>query len=69
MIKTIVKIFIEENIVIVMTVYSHKSITSGSGRDHIVVGFTTICAQSVPITTKVLGSNPFITRCTQYNIM
>jgi hypothetical protein len=34
-IKTIVKIFIEENIVIVMTVYSHKSITSGSGRDHI----------------------------------
>ena len=27
------------------------------GRDRMVVGFTTICMQSVPITTKVVSSN------------
>ena len=32
----------------------------GHGRDHMVVGFTTTCVpvQSVPITTKVVSSNP-----------
>ena len=29
------------------------------GRHHMVVGFTTTFMQSVPITTKVVGSNPF----------
>ena len=29
------------------------------GRDHMVVGFTTTFMQLVPITTKVVGSNPF----------
>jgi len=28
------------------------------GREHMVVGFTTILMQSVPITTKVVSSNP-----------
>jgi hypothetical protein len=46
-IKTIVKIFIEENIVIVMTVYSHKSITSGSGRDHIDKNTDNVCKKKV----------------------
>ena len=32
---------------------------SRRGRDHMVVGFTTTFMQSVPITTKVVGSNPF----------
>jgi hypothetical protein len=38
-------------------------------RDRMVVGFTTTCAKSVPITTKVVGSNLAQPRCTLYNIM
>jgi len=37
------------------------------GRDRIVGGFTTTCAK-VPITTKVVSSNPAMARCTRYNI-
>ena len=35
----------------------------GRGRDHMVVGFTNTCVQSVPIITKVVSSNP-VARCT-----
>jgi hypothetical protein len=34
-----------------------------------VVGFTTIYAISVPITTNVVSLNPSQVRCTRYNIM
>jgi len=39
------------------------------GRDHMVVGFTTTYAISVPITTNVESSNTAQARCTRYNIM
>jgi len=35
-------------------------------RDRVVVGFTTTCMQSVPITTKVVSLNP--THCKVYSI-
>jgi hypothetical protein len=39
-----------------------------SGRDRMVVGFTTAYAISA-ITTKLVSSNPAHGRCTRYNIM
>jgi len=38
-------------------------------RDRMVVGFTTLPVQSVPITTNVVISNTAQARCAQYNIM
>jgi hypothetical protein len=38
------------------------------GRDRMVVDVQ-LPVQSVPITTKVVSSNPVQARCTQYNIM
>jgi len=44
------------------------------GRDHMVVGYTTIHVQSVPITTNVVSSNPahgevYSIQIRRYNIM
>jgi hypothetical protein len=38
------------------------------GGDRMTVGFTTICAISA-YPAKVVSSNPFMARCTLYNIM
>jgi hypothetical protein len=40
----------------------------GRDRDRIVVDLQ-LLVQSVPITTKVVSSNPAQSRCTRYNIM
>ena len=50
-----------------MYVYCIKPVGS-VGHDRMLVGFT-LHVQSVPITTKVVSSNPIQARCTRYNIM
>jgi len=39
------------------------------GRDRIVIGFTNLPMQSVPITNNVVTSNPVHLGCTRYTIM
>jgi hypothetical protein len=51
----------------IMYVYCIKPVGS-VGHDRMLVGFT-LHVQSVPITTKVVSSNPIQARCTRYNIM
>jgi len=42
----------------------------GRGREYMAVGFINVLhVQSVPITTKVVSSNPVQAWCTRYNIM
>jgi hypothetical protein len=41
-----------------MTILGQATMISKHGRDRMVVGFSTTFMQSVPITTKVVSSNP-----------
>jgi hypothetical protein len=46
----------------------YKQLRIRRDRHCMVIGFTTICA-FIAITTNVVSSNPFMVRCTRYNIM
>jgi hypothetical protein len=42
---------------------------NGGRRNCMVVGFTQLPMQSVPLATNIKSSNPIQARCTRYNIM